>query len=194
MSNAVSSLIFACRNVNKLIFACRNVNKTENGEIGRAPVAAAQSINVLNQISKYNKVIAKGTDAAVSVFDNLAQKSKVVDYTVKGVKWATKNVNPLICVSGGVKVLMSDDKTTAAVKEVAALSTMFAGEAVAKKLLPKLIAKLPVGSKAGAIINGLLFVGASIASYSVGEKLGTDLAKEVKTNWAKEPQKINQMA
>lgn len=89
---------------------------------------------------------------------------------------------------------MSDDKTTAAVKEVAALSTMFAGEAVAKKLLPKLIAKLPVGSKAGAIINGLLFVGASIASYSVGEKLGTDLAKEVKTNWAKEPQKINQMA
>ena len=184
MSNAVSSLIFACR----------DVNKTENGEIGRAPVAAAQSINVLNQISKYNKVIAKGTDAAVSVFDNLAQKSKVVDYTVKGVKWATKNVNPLICVSGGVKVLMSDDKTTAAVKEVAALSTMFAGEAVAKKLLPKLIAKLPVGSKAGAIINGLLFVGASIASYSVGEKLGTDLAKEVKTNWAKEPQKINQMA
>ena len=184
MSNAVSSLIFACR----------NVNKTENGEIGRAPVAAAQSINVLNQISKYNKVIAKGTDAAVSVFDNLAQKRKVVDYTVKGVKWATKNVNPLICVSGGVKVLMSDDKTTAAVKEVAALSTMFAGEAVAKKLLPKLIANLPVGSKAGAIINGLLFVGASIASYSVGEKLGTDLAKEVKTNWAKEPQKINQMA
>ena len=76
MSNAVSSLIFACR----------NVNKTENGEIGRAPVAAAQSINVLNQVSKYNKAIAQGTDAAVSVFENLAQKSKAVDYAVKGVK------------------------------------------------------------------------------------------------------------
>ncbi len=184
MSNAVSSLIFACR----------NVDKTQNGELGRAPVAAAQSINVLNQVSKYNKVIAKGTDAAVSVFENLAQKSRVVDYTVKGVKWATRNVNPLICLSGGVKVLMADDKTTAAVKEVSALSLMFAGEAAAKRLLPKLIAKLPLGTKAGAIVNGLLFVGASIASYSAGEKLGKSLAKEVKTNWTIEPAKIDQMA
>ena len=184
MSNAVSSLIFACR----------NVNKTENGEIGRAPVAAAQSINVLNQVSKNNKAIAQGTDAAVSVFENLAKKSKPVDYAVKGVKWATKNVNPLICVSGGIKVAMSDDKTSTAIKEVAALSTMFAGEGIAKKALPKLIEKLPVGSKAGAIIQGLLFVGASIASYSAGEKLGTNMADEVKLNWAKEPAKINQMA
>ena len=184
MSNAVSSLIFACR----------NVNKTENGEIGRAPVAAVQSINVLNQVSKYNKAIAQGTDAAVSVFENLAKKSKPVDYAVKGVKWATKNVNPLICVSGGIKVAMSDDKPSAAIKEVAALSTMFAGESIAKKVLPMLIEKLPLGNKAGAVVKGLLFVGASIASYSAGEKLGTVLADEVKTNWAKEPQKINQMA
>ena len=184
MSNAISSLIFACR----------NVNKTENGEIGRAPVAAAQCINVLNQISKYNKVIAKGTDAAVSVFDKMAKEHKSVDYAVKGVKWATKNVNPLICVSGGIKVLMSEDKTTAAIKETAALSAMFSGEAIAKNLLPKLIKKLPVGNKVGAVIEGLLFVGASIASYSVGESIGKDLSDEVNINWAKEPVKINQMA
>lgn len=184
MSNAVSSLIFACR----------NVNKTENGEIGRAPVAAAQSINVLNQVSKYNKVIAKGTDAAVSVFEDLAKKSKPVDYAVKGVKWATKNVNPLICVSGGIKVAMSDDKSSAAIKEIAALSTMFAGETAAKKLLPKIVEKLPVGHKVGGVIKGLLFVGASIASYSAGEKLGANLAEEFKINWTKEPRKINQIA
>ena len=184
MSNAVSSLIFACR----------NVNKTENGEIGRAPVAAAQSINVLNQVSKYNKAIAQGTDAAVSVFENLAKKSKPVDYAVKGVKWATKNVNPLICVSGGIKVAMSDDKTSTAIKEVAALSTMFAGEGIAKKALPKLIEKLPVGSKAGAIIQGLLFVGASIAFNSADEKLGRNIADQVNLNWVQEPAKIKQMA
>lgn len=184
MSNAISSLIFACR----------NVNKAENGEIGRAPVAAAQGINVLNQVSKYNKVIAKGTDAAVSVFGEMAKKSRPVDYAVKGVKWATKNVNPLLCVSGGLKVVMSEDKTSTAIKEVAALSAMFAGEATANKLLPKLIEKLPVGSKVGAIIKGILFVGASIASYSLGEKLGGNRADEVKINWAKDPAKINQMA
>lgn len=184
MSNAVSSLIFACR----------NVNKTENGEIGRAPVAAAQGINVLNQVSKYNKAIAKGTDAAVSVFENMAKQHKVVDYTVKGVKWATRNVNPLICVSGGIKVLMSDDKPSAAIREGSALSVMFAGESIAKKVLPKLIEKIPVNSKTGAIIQGLLFVGASIASYAAGEKLGNCLAKEVNTNWDRKQSKINQMA
>ena len=177
-----------------LIFTCRNVDKTSNGEIGRAPVALAQGMNVLGEVSRYNKAIAKGTDAALSVFNKAATKSKVVDYAVKGASWATKNVNPLICVSGGLKVAMAEDKTSTAIKEVAALSTMFAGEAVAKKVLPVLIKKLPIGGKLGTIINGLLFVCASIASYSVGEYLGNDLAKEVKANYAFAPAKIDQMA
>lgn len=184
MSNVVSSLIFACR----------NVDKTQNGDIGRAPVAAAQTINVLGEVTKYNKALAKGAEATVSLFDNMAKKSKAVEYTVKGLNWATKNVNPLICISGGLKVAMSEDKTEAAVKEVAALSTMFAGEGIAKNVLPKLIKKLPLGNKAGAVAKGLLFVGASISSYALGEYLGKDLAKEVKASWGVEPVKINQMA
>ncbi len=180
--------------VSSLIFAYRNVGKTENGEIGRAPVAAAQGINVCGEVAKYNKAIAKGADAAVSVFENLAQKSKPVDYALKGVKWATKNVNPLICVSGGIKVAMAEDKASAAITEVAALSGMFAGESAAKKVLPSLIKKLPVGNKVGMIINGLLFVGASIASYCGGEYLGKILAKDVEASWDFKSQKINQMA
>lgn len=181
MANAVSSLIFACR----------NVDKTQNGEIGRAPVAAAQGINVLGEIARYNKAIAKGTDAAVSVFNNLAERSKPVDYALKGVKWATKNVNPLICVSGGLKVAMSDDKTSSAVKEVAALSTMFAGEGIAKKVLPKLIKS---NGKVGMAARGLLFVGASITSYSAGEYVGVDLAKNIKSSWNFKSAKIDQIA
>lgn len=180
--------------ISSLIFAYRNVNKTENGEVGRAPVAAAQGINVCGEVAKYNKAIAKGADAAVSVFEDLAQKSKPVDYALKGVKWATKNVNPLICVSGGIKVAMAEDKTSAAITEVAALSGMFAGESVAKKILPKVIEKLLVGNKVGVIINGLLFVGASIASYAGGEYLGKVFAKDVKASWDMGPKKINQIA
>lgn len=184
MSNAISSLIFAFR----------NVDKTQHGEVGRAPVAAAQGVKVLSEVSRYNKALAKGADATLSVFNNLAKKSKAVDYAVQGVNWATKNVNPLICISGGLKVATADDKTDAAIKEVAALSTMFAGEAIAKNTLPSIVKKLPVNNKIGAIIKGVLFVGASIASYSLGEHLGKDLSKEVKANWAFEPAKINQMA
>lgn len=201
MSNAVSSLIFACR----------NVDKTQNGEVGRAPVAAAQGIKVLNEVTKYNKLLASGADATISVFNELAQKSKAVDYTMKGVKWATNNVNPLICASGGLKVLMSDDKTSTAVKEVAALSTMFAGENIAKKVLnnkdihnkildkasnvaPKAVTKIApkLHGKLGTLIKGILFVGASIGSYSVGEKIGNNFADEIKANYSHT--KINQMA
>ena len=85
MSNAVSSLIFAYR----------NVGKTQNGEIGRAPVAAAQGINVLSEVARYNKAIAKGTEAATSMFSNLAKHNKAVDYAVKGVNWATKTLTLL---------------------------------------------------------------------------------------------------
>lgn len=181
MSNAISSLIFAYR----------NVGKTQNGEIGRAPVAAAQGIKVLNEVARYNKFLAKGADATVSVFNDLAKKNKAVDYAVKGVNWATKNVNPLICVSGVLKVAMSEDKTSAAINEVASLSTMFAGEAIANKVLKK----IPLKGKTGALIKGVLFVGASIGSYSLGEYMGKDLAKEVKSSWSfGNNSKINQMA
>lgn len=184
MSNIISSAIFACR----------NVDKTQHGDVGRAPVAAAQSINVVNQAAKYNKAIAKGAELTTKLFDKWADKSKIARYGIKGVNWATKNVNPLICISSGIKVFRSDDKISTGIKEGAALATMFAGEAVAKKILPKLIKKLPVGSKMGAVIKGLLFVGASIGSYSVGEALGKNMAKEVKTNWSGKSSKIDYMA
>ena len=193
MSNVVSSLIFAHR----------NVGKTQNGEIGRAPVAAAQAINVINEVSKYNKTVAQGTDAAVSIFTNLAKTNKAADYAVKGVNWATKHVNPMIAASGVIKVAMAEDKLSAGIKETAALGTMFAGEKLANMALkalaqcknPKIAKLFNTNTKVGAIVHGLLFVAASIASYSVGEKLGDNAAKEIKTelNYGRKD-KINQMA
>ena len=198
--------------ISSLIFACRNVDKTKNGEIGRAPVAAAQGIKVLNEAVRYNKALSSGADAAISAFDQLAKKSKIVDYGMKGVKWATNNVNPLICVSSGIKVVMAEDKTSTAIKEVAALSTMFAGENIAKRLLnnkelhkniltkltekaPELMAKITpkLKGKTGTIIKGVSFVAASIASYTIGESLGKNLANEAKAKWSPD-RKIDQIA
>lgn len=193
MSNVISSLIFAHR----------NVGKTQNGEIGRAPVAVAQALNVVKEVSKYNKTVAQGTDAAVSIFTNMAKTSKAADYAVKGVSWATKHVNPMIAASGVLKVAMSDDKLSAGIKETSALGTMFAGEKIANIALkalaqcknPKIAKLFNTNTKLGMIVHGVLFVGASIASYALGEKLGDNLAKEVKTefNYGKRD-KIDQMA
>ena len=179
--------------VSSAIFACRNVGKTERGEYGRAPVAVAQGLNVLNEVARYNKALAKGTDAAVSVFENLAKKSKVVDYGVKAVKWSTKNVNPLICASGALKVAMSDDKKSAAVNEVAALSTMFAGERAAKAAIPKILEHVKLPGKLNAIVKGVAFVCASIASYSAGEYIGNKINEEIQPQ-TKRNQKIDQKA
>ena len=180
--------------ISSAIFAYRNVGKTQRGEIGRAPVAAAQAISVANEVAHYNSKIAKGADAAISVFNDMAKKSKVMNGVVKATKWGVHNVNPLICISSGIKVATSDDKVSTAIKEVGALTTMFAGEAIAKRALPELVKKLPVGGRVGAVIKGLGFVAASIASYAIGEKLGGDLAKETKINAGIGNKKIDQMA
>lgn len=194
MSNVISSIIFAHR----------NIDKTQNGDIGRAPVAAAQCINAFGEISRYNKVLAKGTDAAVGLLQNAAKNSKALDYTLKGVSWATKHVNPMIAVSGIIKVAREEDKLSTGITEGAALGTMFAGEKIINNALTALskcnfknptIAKIfNKNTKIGAVVHGILFVAGSIASYSMGEYMGKKLAKEVKTELTYKPKKLNQIA
>lgn len=194
MSNVVSSIIFARR----------NIDKTQNGDIGRAPVAAAQCINAFGEISRYNKVLAKGTDAAVGLLQNAAKNSKALDYTLKGVSWATKHVNPMIAVSGVVKTIRSEDKLSTGITETSALGTMFAGEKLVNCVLEALskcnfknpaIAKIfNKNTKIGAIVHGVLFVAGSIASYSLGEYMGKKMAKEVKTELTYKTGKLNQIA
>ncbi len=182
MSNAISSLIFCAR----------NVDKTKHGDIGRAPVALAQGLKVVDCVAEHNKAVAVGTEKAASVFAEAAQHSKFADRLLKATKWAKNNVNPMICISSGIKVIKSDDKLSTGLVELGAISSMLAGEGIAKKLLAKIFTSGSIYSK---IASGVLFVGASIASYSLGEKVGKDLAKEVRANIGdKKQSKIDQMA
>lgn len=187
------------------IFCWRNIQKFQNGEKARGTVAFAQGAKVVQAVSQYNETFANTASSASNVFNNLAKESKIIDYTGKAVKWATKNVNPLICASGVVKVAVSDDKVGTAINETGALAGMFAGEGIAKRVLPlvfneknitsaaKTIGKAeflkPVSefllksgnsSKAAAILKGIAFVCASIGSYSIGQKLAHPYAERVK--------------
>ena len=189
------------------IFTVRNINKTENGEIGRAPVFIGQAAGVIGEISKYDNAVAVGTKNVLSAFSELSKESKVLNYAGKFAKFASENVNPLIAVSGGVKVLMSDDKQSAAITEASALSAMFLGEALVKKNYDKIagisavksamsskcakavtdfLQKTKLKGAAGAIVKGVSFVGASIASYEAGHYIGEKLAKYAKNNYDNE--------
>lgn len=190
------------------IFCWRNIEKVKNGETARGTVAFAQGAKVAQAVSQYNDSIAKTANNASSIFNNLAKQSKVLDYTGKAVKWATKNVNPLICASGVVKVAVSDDKVGTAITETGALAGMFAGEGLMKLYLPKVfnennmttaaktlgkakflepvskfILKSGNSSKLAAILKGITFVCGSITSYSLGKKLSEGYSDKIKAGF-----------
>lgn len=200
------------------IFAVRNVNKTQNGEVGRSTVALGQTAGVIQEIAKYDNIVSKTARSALSVFSDLAKEHKAFEYAGKFTKFAVDNVNPLICVSGVIKTMTSDDKLKTGITEAAALSAMFTGESLVKKNYDKVVnssafknslnkvsknkyakpifeylEKHNLKGKAGLIIKGLFFVSASISSYSIGQKIGGKLADVVKENETA-PRKINQKA
>ncbi len=189
------------------IFAFRNVDKTQDGDVGRSTVALGQAAGLVQEVSKYDGMVASSARSAVSVFSKLANEHKAFEYAGKAVQFAADHVNPLICASGVLKTAMSDDKIQTGVTEVAALSAMFAGEGMIKKYydtavksssvkngveklsktqvlkpLFKYLEKHNLKGKAGAIIKGLLFVGGSMTAYSIGQKFGETTAKRVKAN------------
>lgn len=126
------------------IFAYRNANKTKDGDVGRGAVTVGQTAGLVQEIAKYDGAVANTARSAVSVFSDLAKKNKAFEYAGKATKFAVNNVNPLICVSGGIKTAMSDDKVKTGITEAAALSAMFAGEGLIKAKYDKMVASQTV--------------------------------------------------
>lgn len=202
-------------------FAVRNVDKTQNGEVGRSTVALGQAAGLVEDTAKGNSIFSGTARSIVSGCSNLAKENKAFKYAGKAVKFAADNVNPLICASSVVKTAMSDDKVGTGITEIGAISAMFAGEGLVKQNYDKAInsntcknlvkkasktkclkpvfeylEKHQLKGKAGNIIKGVVFVGASMSSYALGQNLGEDIAKRVKSNLGikTEEKKVNKKA
>lgn len=202
------------------IFAYRNADKTKNGDIGRGAVTLGQTAGLVQEVAKYDCVAANTARSALSVFSDLAKQNKAFEYAGKVTQFAVNNVNPLICASGVVKTAMADDKVKTGITEAAALSAMFAGEGLIKlnydkaansktvkdslkkvsdtkamKPVFEYLEKNKLNGKIGAVVKGLVFVGGSMASYSIGQKYGDIAANRVEANLGlkKTAQKINRM-
>jgi len=180
------------------IFAIRNVGKTENGEIGRAPVAVGQAAGIFKEIAKYDNTIAMGAKNAINAFREISGESKALGYAGKAVNFFSNNINPLICASSALKVAMAQDrdKDRVLAEEAGMLAFMFTGETLVAKNYDKVvnsktvtnmldkaskstmfksvfeaIEKNKMGGKIGAIVKGVTFLTASIGCSNIGSDL-----------------------
>lgn len=150
-------------------FAIRNVDKTTSGDLGRLPVAVGQTVNAIKAGAEYNSFLKRG----VNVVKKVAESDSVFKGISKGVKFVSNNINPLIVVSSGYNVLTAkkEERKKTLFSEAGCIAGMFLGEGWMKKNLNSIIEKLPVSNKWKPVIKGLIFIGGSIGSSTIGQML-----------------------
>lgn len=146
-SPTVSSLaIFTPFVASNAIFSARRASRgveamDENPVLGamNMTIAGAQVLKGVNAGADAAKLaspsFAKDIQTASESIKKLSDNSKIVKYAGKGLKFVADNINPIICLAGGVKVLGSEDKVDAGVRETLALGTMFLAEDTYKYLV-----------------------------------------------------------
>lgn len=150
-------------------FAIRNVDKTTSGDLGRLPVAVGQTVNAIKAGAEYNSFLKRGVNAVKKV----AESDSVFKGISKGVKFVSNNINPLIVVSSGYNILTAkkEERKKTLFSEAGCIAGMFLGEGWMKKNLNPIIEKLPVSNKWKPVIKGLVFIGGSIGSSTIGQML-----------------------
>ena len=177
------------------LFGLRNADKVINtNDKGRIFADIGQFTNAATAISRLDNAVGKGAQSAINAMNHIAKDSKILTAAGKGATWASQNVNPLLIGAAGYRVLIADDKESALKREILGMSSMFGVEALVKEGFKsntfqnakRTICKTPTQKAICSILEGILFVGASIAAsttgYKIGKKLYPDKTKENTTN------------
>lgn len=132
-----SSTIFACRRINRGLDAM-----DDNPFFGTANFAIAggqtlKGVKAAKDLTYTTKMpsAAESITASSTALKGLSTSSKFLQFIGKTLNFISNNINPLICVASGIKVLGSDDKADAAVREILGDSTMFLFEGVTKRMI-----------------------------------------------------------
>ncbi len=183
------------------IFDIRNMDKVGHGDTGRVGAVAAQTTNLVNAASRSSiEPVQKVANTALNYIDDAGNVVGVTNAASKVTGFASKAVNPLLCVASGVRVLKDDDQYAALIEEGCAMGAMFAGEKLLKTLVANPIAQKEVkttskwatkiastiqdatknltGAKKvlATIAADLALVGVSILSFDIGKKIGKKLS------------------
>ena len=179
----VQSALFGTRNS---LLGTGIMAPEQNNQV-RTLVAFGQAIYALTKLnsvlSNSSTPIKNAPQKVIDLCNRVSENSKVFGKLEKVVDFASKNVNNLICVSSGIKVLTAKDKESEFWAQTGNIAGMFAGEGWMKKNLAKYVDKLPINSKMKPVIEGILFVMGSITGsticYNIAKKI---VAKTKKTN------------
>ena len=209
ISPITSSFIFSTRRANSGIEALNASNPivgAMNLDIAGGQITnAAKGIAEVARDSKH--YLASEILSAEESIKALSKSDKVVRGIGKVLDFTAKNINPLICATGALKVACTkEDKVDTAIVEGAAIGTMLAGtEPAAKRILglgkhkEGLYKQNPFLNKqaealkdycntkklfnkvslkaAPAVLKGLGFVASSIAGYKLGHNIGSELVE-----------------
>ncbi len=194
--------------VRSTIFGLRNADKVINtDDKGRILADVGQLTNAAKSAAQLDNAVGKGAQAAIEAMGSLSQKHKALEIAGKGVTWASEHVNPLLICAAGYRVATADDKETALKREVFGMSAMFGAEHLIRSGFAsgkfqnfKGTIKNKYALAICGIIEGLLFVGCSIAGSTLGYKLGKyfypDKVKDkgIKLNHAEVKANVNKIA
>jgi hypothetical protein len=178
MPAAVEAIaLFAPTVVSNAVFSTRRATKGIDN-MGDNPFYGAMNLDIAaGQTLKGGraaKALAELSEADTNILTNGASEAikdasktnKVLKGASKIINFTADHINPIICATSGIKVLGSDDKTDTAIREGLALTTMFAGEAAAKKVLG-----LPKTVVEGGTKTQKKFLGITYNTIEGGEKV-----------------------
>jgi len=118
------------------IFGMRNIGKVNNGETGRIGAVGAQTTNLVNAASHSKFApINKGANVILNGVDDAGRLVGITNAAGKITNFASKAVNPMLCVASGIRILNDDDKYAAIIEEAGAMGTMFAAEKLYKNMI-----------------------------------------------------------
>lgn len=197
--------------IRMMVFSVMNTDKANNSlrvdQKERALVAGLQLKNAASGALDFahgkTGTIADKLNTVSGSIKTARSSSKIFDGICKGVNILSDMVNPILCVASGVRIYKSEDKKSTAIKEIGAMSAMFAAEGVYKELFGlggkvakyhnykpiklivdtgkkiiasnKILGKLPQG-KLGGLVKALGFIAASCGAFELGSQVGKAIA------------------
>ena len=178
----------AFSNVATVGFVFRNGDKVCNGDVGRTPVLVGQAVNAVKAGAELNNGVGRTAQVVIDTCDNVAKADKLFNGLGKVVKFASNNVNTLICASSGLKVFLAkdEDKQRTLITEGGTLGGMFLAEGWMKKNLNGILTKLSISGKWAPIVKGLIFIAGSIGASTVGNIVGEKTADIIEIPLGKE--------
>lgn len=132
-------------------------NYTRADRLERKVTSYCQDISAADEAIKVAKETTKGSkyvDALSRTLNGSKSTSKLLEWAGKGAEYASKAVNPILCVASGARVLSSEDKKSALLREACAMGGMFFVEGIIKK-------NLGLNGKPAAYVNNKVLSGAA---------------------------------